>query len=94
MDLKKTTQLAGRLSRRNRRKSSQMRGGRSAAFHGILKITLRWDSKFVFHHRYLMMLTHRSSLVLQHKRSLESLPASPACCNNVAKAAPALDMLA
>ncbi len=45
MDLKKTTQLAGRLSRRNRRKSSQMRGGRSAAFHGILKNTLRWDSK-------------------------------------------------
>ena len=39
MDLKKTTQLAGRLSRRNRRKSSQMRGGRSAAFHGILKNT-------------------------------------------------------
>ena len=27
------------------KKSSQMRGGRSAAFHGILKITLRWDSK-------------------------------------------------
>ncbi len=45
MGLKKTTQLAGRLSRRNRRKSSQMRGGRSAALHGILKITLRWDSK-------------------------------------------------
>ncbi len=45
MVLKKSTQLAGRLSRRNRRKSSQMRGGRSAALHGILKITLRWDSK-------------------------------------------------
>ena len=27
------------------KKSSQMRGGRSAALHGILKITLRWDSK-------------------------------------------------
>ncbi len=41
MVLKTTAQLAGRLSRRNRRKSSQMRGGRSAAFHGILKNTLR-----------------------------------------------------
>ncbi len=44
MVLKKSTQLAGRLSR-HRRKSSQMRGGRSAALHGILKNTLRWDSK-------------------------------------------------
>ena len=35
MNLKKTTQLAGRLSRRNRRKSSQMRGGRSAAETGF-----------------------------------------------------------